>query len=156
MNPRPNVTPLPTGLSRRTVLGASVVGAVGAAGLLSACGGDSGGDTAATPKDSSAPAASAAGGVALVKTSEVPVGSGVIVTDKKVVITQPTAGDFKGFSAICTHMGCPVSTIEGDTITCNCHGSQYSAKDGSVTRGPAPKPLPPIVVKVEGDEVVEG
>jgi Rieske Fe-S protein len=156
MNPRPNVTPLTAGLSRRTMLGASVAGAVGAAGLLSACGGDSEGDTAASPESSSAPAGSAAGGAALVKSSEVPVGSGVIVTDKKVVVTQPTAGDFKGFSAICTHMGCPVSTIEGDTITCNCHGSQYSAKDGSVTKGPATKSLAAIVVKVEGDEVVEG
>jgi Rieske Fe-S protein len=151
------ISPMPSGLSRRTVLGASVAGAAGAAGLLSACGVGSA-DDSAVGSDASPDASSAApdaGAAALVKTSDVPVGSGVILTDKKVVVTQPTAGEFKGFSAICTHMHCPVSTIKGDTITCNCHGSQYSTVDGSVKGGPAPRPLPPVNVKVEGDEVVE-
>src|SRR5213592_396948 len=38
---------------------------------------------------------------AIAKTADVPVGSGVIVDE--VVVTQPTAGVFKGFSAKCTH-----------------------------------------------------
>ncbi|MGZ4615024.1 MAG: Rieske (2Fe-2S) protein [Actinomycetes bacterium] len=154
MSAPPPEPPLPPGLTRRGVLGAAVVVA-GAAGLLTACGGGSsaGGTSSAA---GSAPAASAGGGgTALAKTSEVPVGSGVIIADKKVVVTQPTAGQFKGFSAICTHQACPVDSIKGDTISCPCHGSQYSAKDGSVKAGPAPRPLKEIPVRVEGDEVVE-
>jgi hypothetical protein len=46
---------------------------------------------------------------ALAKTSDVPVGSGVIVGD--VVIMQPASGDFRGISTTCTHAGasCPKS-----------------------------------------------
>jgi Rieske Fe-S protein len=85
----------------------------------------------------------------------VPVGSGVILSDQKVVVTQPTKGDFKAFSAICTHQGCLVSNVSGGTISCPCHGSQYSVKDGSVIGGPAPAPLPAVKVAVKGGEVVK-
>ena len=70
------------------------------------------------------------------KTSEVPVGGGKIFTADKVVVTQPTAGEFKAFSAMCTHQGCPVSKIEGNEIDCTCHGSKFSIADGSVHEGP--------------------
>jgi Rieske Fe-S protein len=160
MNPRPNTNSLPPGLSRRSVLGVTVAGATG---LLAACGGsststaDPGSDTSSSAGGSS-PSDSAsedAGGGGLVATAKVPVGEGVILTDQKIVVTQPTEGQFKAFSAICTHMQCVVGSIKNGTIMCPCHGSQYSIKDGSVTGGPAPKPLPPINVKVEGTEVVK-
>jgi Rieske Fe-S protein len=76
-----------------------------------------------------------------VATSKVPVGGGVILEDANYVVTQPTKGKFKAFSKICTHQGCPVSAINNGLIHCNCHGSEYSIKDGSVTNLPAPKPL---------------
>ena len=60
---------------------------------------------APAPSASGAPAAPA--GNAIAKTADVPVGSGLIVD--KVVVTQPTAGVFKGFSATCTHAGCTVA-----------------------------------------------
>jgi Rieske Fe-S protein len=148
MTSRPNPALRLAALSRRTVLGASVVGA---AGLLTACGG---GSSTADPASSASKPAS--GGGALVKTSGVPVGNGVILEAKKVVVVQPTAGQFKAFTAVCTHMGCTVATIKGGTISCPCHGSTYSAKDGSVTGGPAPRPLKEIKVTVKGAEVVEG
>jgi nitrite reductase/ring-hydroxylating ferredoxin subunit len=165
MNPRPLQPPLPPGLTRRTVLGVTVAGA---AGVLTACGGGSdtaGSDTSSSPSasaaSSSAPESSAAGGAALAKTADVPVGGGVIV-DQKVVVTQPTKGAFKGFSAICTHMRCPVTSVKERAILCSCHGSAYSIEDGSTIvnpttgkRGPAPKPLAPINVTVQGDEVVQ-
>ncbi|OKH76711.1 (2Fe-2S)-binding protein [Mycobacterium sp. ST-F2] len=90
-------------------------------------------------------------GNALVKTSAVPVGSGVIVGE--TVITQPAAGTFKGMSAICTHQGCTVSEIADGSIICPCHGSKF-ALDGSVQEGPAKKPLPARVIKVSGDSIV--
>ena len=103
-----------------------------------------------SPSGAAPPAES---GNALVKTSAVPVGSGVIVGE--VVITQPTAGDFKGLSAICTHQGCTVSEIVDGSIICPCHGSKFTL-DGSVEQGPAKKPLEAKPVKVQGDSVVPG
>jgi Rieske Fe-S protein len=78
----------------------------------------------------------------------------VIFDAQKVVVTQPTKNDFKAFSAICTHQGCVVSNVSNGIISCPCHGSQYSVKDGSVQGGPAPRPLPEKNIKVEANEIV--
>ena len=91
--------------------------------------------------------ASSGGGI---PTSEIPVGGGKIFKNQEIVVTQPKAGEFKAFSAICTHQGCPVTEIQGGTIDCLCHGSQYSIVDGSVKGGPAPSPLPEKTVTVTG------
>jgi Rieske Fe-S protein len=156
MNPRPNTSPLSPELSRRTVLGLTVVGA---GGLLVACGGGSspGSASSDSPTDSPTdpPSKSPTGPAGLVEKSKVPVGEGVILTGPKIVVTQPTAGNFKAFTAVCTHMGCTVGSIANGTITCPCHGSTYSIKDGSVEGGPAPKPLAEIAIKVEGDEIIK-
>lgn len=89
----------------------------------------------------------------LVKTSAVPVGSGVIVGE--VVVTQPTAGVFKGFSTTCTHQGCAVTTVADGTINCPCHGSKFNL-DGTVAQGPAKRPLAVKAVQVQGDSIVLG
>jgi Rieske Fe-S protein len=87
------------------------------------------------------------------RTSEVPVGSGKIFAADKVVVTQPTEGDFKAFSAVCTHQGCVVSAVQGKDIDCSCHGSKFSITDGSVVNGPATQPLPEMKVSVEGGRI---
>ena len=69
------------------------------------------------------------------------------------MVTQPTAGEFKVFSAVCTHMGCIVNQIADGRIDCPCHGSEYSITDGAVLAGPAPKPLPAKPIKVTGDSI---
>jgi Rieske Fe-S protein len=152
MNPRPNTSPLSPELSRRTVLGVTVAGA---SGLLVACGGGSSPSSASSDPPSDSPSKTSSGSAGLVEKSKVPVGEGVILTGPKIVVTQPTAGNFKAFTAVCTHMGCTVDSIANGTITCPCHGSQYSIKDGSVKHGPAPKPLAEIAIKVQGDEIVK-
>jgi Rieske Fe-S protein len=99
--------------------------------------------------------AGAAGGgaaKALVSAAKVPVGGGVI-TDQGVVVTQPTAGTFLGFTTVCTHQGCQVSGVSGGLITCPCHGSAFKIADGSVARGPANKPLAPVTVQVNGADI---
>ena len=166
-----------TRASRRGVLAG--VGLVGLAGAVSACGaggsssssaaansGANGGANAAAPavtatlSSPSAPAsASGSGGAAsnaLATTSEIPVGGGKIFTAEKVVVTQPNAGDFKAFSAVCTHMGCLVSTISNGTIDCPCHGSQFSITNGAVVAGPAPSPLPAEAINVSGSSISLG
>jgi Rieske Fe-S protein len=161
--------------TRRGVLAG--VGLVGLAGAVSACGsGGSGSSSAGTsagappatgatsaPSSASGGGASAGGastggaqGSALATTSEIPVGSGKIFTSEKVVVTQPNSGDFKAFSAVCTHMGCLVSTISNGTIDCPCHGSQYSISTGAVVRGPAPSPLPAQSINVSGSNIFLG
>jgi Rieske Fe-S protein len=92
---------------------------------------------------------------ALALTSEVPVGGGKILTDKKIVITQPRAGSFEAFTAVCTHQGCIVSSVSGGTINCPCHGSKFSVTNGSVVAGPAPSPLAPVSIKVQGTSIVQ-
>ncbi len=125
-----------TAVSRRTVLVGAA--AIGAAGALAACG-SSGGSQATT-----------ATGPTTLAAADVPVGGGKILTDAQVVVTQPTAGTFKAFSAVCTHQGCLVGSVANGTITCPCHGSQFSATDGSVKVGPAASPLPAKTVTASG------
>jgi Rieske Fe-S protein len=105
----------------------------------------------------SAGTGSAGGGAssALATTSEIPVGGGKVLTAQKIVITQPQAGTFHAFTAICTHQGCIVNTVSGGTINCPCHGSKYSIVNGSVVNGPAPLPLAAVSIKVEGTSIVE-
>ncbi|TDE22807.1 iron-sulfur protein [Nonomuraea mesophila] len=149
--------------SRRAVIAG--VGASGLALAVTACGG--GTDTAqdaGTAAESSAPESSAPDSAApessapqadgaLAKTADVPVGGGTILADQKIVITQPTEGDFKAFSALCTHKGCPVDKVEGGSIVCPCHGSKFAIADGAVTDGPADKPLAAQSIKVDGDQI---
>jgi Rieske Fe-S protein len=148
-------TPL-DGNTRRTVLAG--VGIVGMAGVLTACGGSSKSSSSGSGASSSAPSSSSAsvGGAsssALAKTSEIPVGGGKIFSDQKVVVTQPTAGEFKAFSAICTHQGCTVDQIAGGTIDCPCHGSKYNIATAAVVSGPAPRPLPAKKITVANGEI---
>jgi Rieske Fe-S protein len=82
----------------------------------------------------------------------VKVGSGIITAD--YVITQPVAGTFKAFTKVCPHAGCDVNKVDGGVISCPCHGSQFSIKDGSVTTGPAKQGLTSKAVKVDGANIV--
>ena len=95
--------------------------------------------------------AEAAGDV-LGKAIDVPVNGGVVFRDKKIVVTQPVEGEFRGFSAVCPHQGCLVNAVAAGTINCDCHGSKF-ALDGSVSQGPASAPLPAVAVKVTGDQI---
>lgn len=132
--------------SRRGVLIAA--GAVGAGIVVTACGGKesppSGGQSASSETTSTTAPIS-------VKAADVPVGGGVVLKDPKVVVTQPQPGEFKAFTAVCTHKQCLVSTVADGTIDCPCHGSRYSDVDGSVVKGPAEQPLTAKTVTKVGD-----
>jgi nitrite reductase/ring-hydroxylating ferredoxin subunit len=132
--------------SRRNLI-AGLAAAGVAAPLIAACGGG-GSDVTGTTSSSTDSTTSAGGGI---KTSAIPVGGGTVFANKKIVVTQPTAGQFKAFSAVCTHQGCLVDKVSDGTIDCPCHGSTYSIEDGSVKGGPAPSPLPEKTVTVTGN-----
>jgi Rieske Fe-S protein len=144
-----------TRATRRGMLAGA--GLIGLAGAVSACssGSSSAGADAGAGATSAASGGSTGGAAdVLAATSQIPVGSGKIFTAEKVVVTQPTAGDFKAFSAVCTHMGCIVSKIANGTIDCPCHGSQYSINNGAVVAGPAPRPLAAEAIKISGANII--
>jgi Rieske Fe-S protein len=149
--------------SRRAVLASTGLACAGAAcaTVLAGCStynSNSGGVADSQASSSSAAPASqgaAAGPAALAQTSDVPVGGGKILSDKKIVITQPKAGSFDAFSAVCTHQGCIVGDVSGGTINCPCHGSKFNITNGSVVQGPASSPLPPVSIKVQDTSIVQ-
>jgi Rieske Fe-S protein len=158
---------------RCVLLGAGVLGA---AGVLTAC------STAAVPYDANqqgqAPGADPAtagmttpsaagngamasspssgaqtGGTVLGLAADIPVGGGMVYQAAQVVVTQPAAGQYKGFSAICTHVGCILNQVAGGTINCPCHGAKFKIADGSVVAGPATAPLASAKVTVTDGKV---
>jgi Rieske Fe-S protein len=141
--------------SRRQSLAVAGVAAAGTAGLT-ACGDGGAVEGAASSvasAASSAAASAAASAGAAIDAAQIPVGGGKVIEALKVVVTQPTAGDYKAFSAVCTHQACSVTTVEGGVITCPCHGSQFDAATGAVKKGPATKPLEAKSVSVGSDGI---
>jgi Rieske Fe-S protein len=96
---------------------------------------------------------STSGGTYLVPLSAVPANGGIILAAQKIVLVKEPNGSLKGFSAICTHQGCTVSTVQDGIISCPCHGSEFSTVNGAVIQGPATRPLPAIGVDVRDDAV---
>ncbi|GGV23850.1 iron-sulfur protein [Streptomyces griseoflavus] len=147
-----------SGPARRTVVAAA--GAAGLAVALTACGG-SDDDASSSPVESGTSGGApddggggdAAGGAPLARTADIPEGGGKVFADRKVVVTQPSAGEFKAFSATCTHQGCAVKSVADGVINCPCHNSDFSITDGSVRGGPATKPLPAVEITVSGDSI---
>ena len=145
-------------LDRRHALAGAAAVAVGVP-VLAACGDstDSATDPSAEPStsssDSEEPAAGSGSPEPLASTSDVPVGGCFVVSAAQVVLTQPSEGEFKAFSATCTHQGCTVSESSDGVIPCRCHGSQFSLEDGSVLQGPATSALSSVEISVEGDTI---
>jgi Rieske Fe-S protein len=136
------------GSTRRTVLkGAFVAGAV--LPILAACDSDSDDGGPDTGTDGDGDAASQLP----LPTSDVPEGGGVILVNDGLVVTQPTAGEFKAFSAVCTHQFCIVGEVSDGMIICPCHASMYSISTGQVVGGPAPQPLAETQVTVENGQI---
>ncbi|MFI9825242.1 Rieske (2Fe-2S) protein [Streptomyces sp. NPDC052013] len=136
--------------TRRTFIAAGL--ATASVASLAAC--TRYGDNAApsvVPPEENTPGSPA--GKTLAPTSNIPVGGGLIIAEEKIVVTQPEPGKFKAFSAVCTHAGCAVASVDNGTINCPCHGSKFHITDGGVARGPATSPLPAVQIAVDGDTV---
>lgn len=89
----------------------------------------------------------------LAPVASIPVGGGIVLGGAHVVLTRDSSGAVHGFSAVCTHQGCTVSSVRDGVITCPCHGSRFNADTGAVEGGPAPAPLPSVHVTVSGGTV---
>lgn len=153
--------------TRRRAVGVVALGA--GAPLLAACGSDP--DTASDPSTDS-PTTSGPTGTSpspadgspatadspnppagLMAAGDVPVGGGVVLAAEGVVVTQPAEGEFKAFSASCTHRGCIVARVASN-IECDCHGSRFAVADGSVVNGPAASPLSEVAIEIVDGQVV--
>ena len=88
-----------------------------------------------------------------VRGGDLPVGSGAVFPDEGLVVTQPTEGEFLGFSITCTHQGCPVDSVSDAGISCPCHGSIFDLSSGAPTAGPATSALGSVSLTVDGDEI---
>ena len=93
-------------------------------------------------------------GTVLGAASDIPVGGGAIYAAAKVVVTQPASGQYRAFSAVCTHVGCLVNKVANGTIGCPCHGSQFKVTNGAVVAGPAPSPLPAKRVTIVDGRII--
>ncbi|MEU6818669.1 Rieske (2Fe-2S) protein [Streptomyces sp. NPDC046860] len=137
--------------TRRTLL---ATGAATLAVCCVGCGDDGKSDPSTTSASPSEESASSSGdGRALGSVAEIPEGGGKIFPAAKVVVTQPAKGEYKAFSAICTHQGCTLNKVADGTVDCPCHGSRFRISDGSVAHGPATEPLPAKEIQVHGNSI---
>lgn len=138
--------------SRRESLLAAGVVVAGAAGLTACGSGEAVGQAASSAASAAASAAASVAGEAI-SAATVPVGGGIVLENLKVVVTQPTDGDFKAFSAVCPHQGCTVDKVDSAGIVCPCHGSTFDIATGAVTKGPATSGLQAKGVTVGSDGI---
>lgn len=131
-------------MSRRAVIAAAGLGVAGAA-----CG-----RVPDAPVGPASPTPTPDIGRPVGLAADVPVGGGTIFTDARVVVTQPTPGEFRGFGIVCTHDSCELTSVADGTINCPCHGSRYAITDGSVVRGPARTGLRVENIAVDGGRIV--
>ncbi|MGI5487368.1 Rieske (2Fe-2S) protein [Microtetraspora malaysiensis] len=93
-------------------------------------------------------------GKVIAKVADVPVGGGTLINDWKILITQPSEGVFKAFTAVCPHKGCAVGRFADKAVECPCHGSAFALDTGACLRGPAEAPLKEFPLRVDGDGIV--
>jgi Rieske Fe-S protein len=140
--------------SRRSLLhGAIVTGVAAVAGYVVA----SNSRAAKTPNGPTAANAygpsSSGGGELLATVSQIPPGGGIVLEVHRIVLTRDASGVVHGFSAVCTHQGCTVGSVQQGQIICPCHGSRFSAQSGSVLRGPATAALPTVAITIRNGGV---
>jgi 3-phenylpropionate/trans-cinnamate dioxygenase ferredoxin subunit len=77
------------------------------------------------------------------------------VAGAKVTVANAD-GHFYAFDDRCTHTGCSLShgRLDGTTVTCPCHGSQFDITTGTVLRGPATRAVRSHGVEVEGEKLL--
>src|SRR5687768_18149493 len=95
----------------------------------------------------------------------VPIGNATDVSDGQMrvfdvagtkVNVANASGHLYAFDDTCTHTGCSLANgdLQGTTVTCACHGSQFDVTSGAVLRGPAQRPVRSRPVQVNGEELL--
>jgi nitrite reductase/ring-hydroxylating ferredoxin subunit len=73
---------------------------------------------------------------------------------RRVSVTR-VGGRLYAFDDLCTHEGCQLSAgkLNGTTLMCPCHGSQFDVASGAVVRGPAKQPLTTYEVREKDGQI---
>jgi cytochrome b6-f complex iron-sulfur subunit len=94
--------------------------------------------------------------VVAAKVAELKPNSGKIFKfgSRPALLVRTADGNFKAFSAVCTHLNCTVQYREDlRQIWCACHNGLYDLEGRNVS-GPPPRPLESYEVHVQGEDVV--
>lgn len=74
--------------------------------------------------------------------------------DRCVLVHLPEGG-LVAFSQLCTHLSCPViPKVDEGVFACPCHEGYFDLRTGKNIAGPPPRPLPRVLLRTEGDEVL--
>jgi Rieske Fe-S protein len=90
------------------------------------------------------------------KVKDFPPNSGRVVRfgTRPAIVVHLQGGEFRAFSAVCTHLQCTVQyRTDLELIWCACHNGRFDLAGRNVA-GPPPRPLDPLDVAVRGDDVV--
>lgn len=97
------------------------------------------------------------GFVKVLSAKELPSGSmKAVEVNGKPVLLANLEGEYYAIGNVCTHMSCTLTdgTLNGEVVTCPCHGSRFNIKNGAVVGGPAKKPEPAYQVKTEEGQIL--
>ena len=73
---------------------------------------------------------------------------------KPALLLHTADGEWRAFFATCTHLNCTVQYRDDlRQIWCACHNGTYDLQGRNVS-GPPPRPLDPLNVSVQGEEVI--
>jgi nitrite reductase/ring-hydroxylating ferredoxin subunit len=77
-----------------------------------------------------------------------------VIDDMKIAVAN-VDGTLHAFGNLCTHTRCPLTKgdLDGTTVTCRCHGSQFDVTTGAVLQGPATEPVPSFPARIEGNVI---
>lgn len=95
--------------------------------------------------------------VKVAQVSKVAAGTGTVVSaEGKAIAVFNVGGTFYAIANACTHMGGPLGqgALEGTTVTCPWHGSQFNVTSGQLIKGPARTPVASYPTRVQGDDVL--
>ncbi|GBC76689.1 Cytochrome b6-f complex iron-sulfur subunit [bacterium HR08] len=90
------------------------------------------------------------------RVNELPPNSGKIFKfgNKPGLLVRTPTGEYKAFSAVCTHLDCIVQyRPDLRLIWCACHNGQYNLSGKNIA-GPPPRPLEEYAVNIRGEEIV--
>ncbi len=74
--------------------------------------------------------------------------------NKPGILIHSAEGEWKAFSAICTHLTCTVTyQSQSETIFCPCHNGRFDI-EGRVISGPPPSALEKFRVELSGEDII--
>jgi 3-phenylpropionate/trans-cinnamate dioxygenase ferredoxin subunit len=76
------------------------------------------------------------------------------VGDRMIAVAN-VEGDLHAFDDVCTHQQCSLAEgdLDGATVECPCHGSQFDVTTGEAVGGPATDPVDVFEIREQDGEL---